>query len=358
MSRVPCWNPRIPFLSVVVSAAVAAAACADRSAPLLAPRPPHAFGTIYQDPPPPQCNDSTGRCDCTSNGGDSSCGPLPPSVPPPDSTKSSRLRILAAGGSNPERSFTTQAGERTLTLSADVAPAALAGVVTWAVVDEPTDRVQSVAPLTRPPNGSSSNVDLPSQTTARWERPHGTAWTDKALAFKVMAEAPNLSGGPPLRDSAVVRQRELDVLRQEYVDFKIPVPAAADVRTAADVAGATRFSWAELNQGDYRLAVLTPRLLQKLPELQAMTSYALRLNSVFRNPAHQRFHIKGGTATLSPHQYGTAVDLATYNDRTRWDALKDVSKRAGACVEPLKMSKLHHVHADWRPSAPVCPEGW
>ncbi|GJG85374.1 hypothetical protein tb265_05550 [Gemmatimonadetes bacterium T265] len=357
MSRESYPGPRLALVGL--TAALAAVSCADRITPL-APRPPHAFGIIGctgpggSHPCAPTCADSLSTCDCTSSGRDSSCVVVP--LPPIDSAPA-RLRIITAQGPNPEGSFTTRSGERTLTLAADVSPTTLAGAVAWTVADDPADRVQSAAPSTAPPNGASTSVDLPNQTATRWQLPHGTAWTDKALAFRVVAAVLG-AGGAPLRDSLVVRQREVDVLRQEYVDHGIPVPTAADTRTAADVAGVTRFGWAELNQGDYRFAVLTTRLLQKLPELEARAGTPLTLNSVFRNPAHQRFHIPNGAAKLSQHQYGTAVDLATFNDRARWDALKDVSKRAGACVEPLSISKLHHVHADWRPGAPVCPRGW
>lgn len=372
MSRVPCWTPRTTLASVIACAAISAAGCADRSPPLLAPRPPHNFGTrgcgtaegdIQCPPPPAPCSATDGTCDCDAPGSTSCAAPTPPGAgsPAADST-TPRLRIVTAQGPNPERSFTTRTGERTLTLAADTRPSMLAGMVTWTIVDDPADRVHSAASPVAPPNGPTATVDVPSQTTERWRLPHGAPWTDKALAFKVVAEAPGAGGGTPLRDSVVVRQRELDVLRQEYVDFKIPVPGAGDVKTAADVAGLTRFAWSELNQGDYGKAVLTSLLLNKLGEVEADAQYRLTLNSVFRNPAHQRHHIDvsggGSPAPVSQHQYGTAVDFHTPRNVRVWADLRDVVKRAGACAEPLRISTLNHVHADWRPGAPQCPANW
>lgn len=341
--------------------ALAAAACADHVPPPLAPGPPHRIGACGGPSTPcpatPPCDGP--QCDCAADGRDSSCDGVIVPLNPDSSTPS--LRIVVATGPNPQRSFTTRSGERTLALAAQVRPAALAGQTTWTVVDDPTDVVASAAPTTAPTPGPSSAVDVPAQSTDRWHQPHGTAWTKKALAFKVTAEA-SAFGLPPLRDSAVVRQREADVLRQEYLDFDIPVPAASDLKTAADVAGLTRFSWPQLNQGDYSTAVLTSTVLAKLNEIDVVTGYAMRLTSVFRNPAHQRFHIDvsggGPPAPHSQHQYGTAFDVATFRNLVTWNRFQKAAKAAGACTEPLKISTLNHVHADWRAGAPACPAGW
>ena len=152
------------------------------------------------------------------------------------------------------------------------------------------------------------------------------------------------------------------MLRQEYVDFGIPVPTPGDIRTPASVAGTTRFGWSDLNKGDYNVAVLTPVLLAKLNALDATAGGTLSLSSVFRNPAHHRFHVSvsGGAATalLSQHQYGTAVDIRTYRNTANWHRLRDLAKDADACAEPLNISTTDHVHADWRVGAPNCPKGW
>ena len=140
------------------------------------------------------------------------------------------------------------------------------------------------------------------------------------------------------------------------------MPTAGDVRTPGEVAGLTRFAWAQLNQGDYGMAVLTAVLLRKLEEVATRAGGTLSISSVFRNPAHHRFHVNvsGGfaTALLSQHQYGTAVDIRTFRVREQWARLRDYVKAAGACADPIGISTTDHVHADWRPSAPKCPPGW
>ncbi len=354
-------RPTPSALAGVVALAAASAGvsgCAERAAPLLAPRPPRAAGLcdlsrVASCVAPPCDAGAAATCVAPPD-------PAPPDPPPADTT-GPRLRITTAQGPNPARSFTTRRGERTLTLAADVRPAGLAGSVSWTVTDDPSDRVASVAPAA-PPNGTPAAVEVPAQPAARWRLPHGTSWADKALAFRVVAEAPSFFGPAPMRDAATVRQREVDVLRQEYVDFGIPVPAPDDVRSPADLVGLTRFAWSELNQGDYGVAVLAPVLLTKLGEMERAAGRALVLNSVFRNPAHHRFHMSvsggGRAAQLSQHQYGTAVDVATSRDRRTWDNLRAAAKSVGACAEPLNISTVNHVHADWRSGAPQCPKGW
>ncbi|HEY0780481.1 MAG TPA: D-Ala-D-Ala carboxypeptidase family metallohydrolase [Gemmatirosa sp.] len=307
-------------------------------------------------PENPDCHcDASGFC-CPQN---TFCNVAP--APPPDTT-AGRLRILWARGPNAEGSFTTLAGERTLALAAEAAPERLASSVTWSVVADPGDAARGVVSGGPPSPGATSSLDVARQTTERWRLPHGAPLSARALAFRVVAELPASGGRRATRDSIVVRQREVDVLRQEYADFGIAAPAARDVRTAADVAGQTRFAWSQLNQGDYSVAVITPVLVAGLNTLAAQWDEPLSLSSVFRNPAHHRFHISvsGGSAKalLSQHQYGTAVDIRTYRNARTWHRLRNIAKSAGACAEPLDISTSDHVHADWRASAPVCPRGW
>lgn len=311
-----------------------AAACADVAPPVTAPQP-------------------RASVDCP---GWDLCGE------PVDPTPSSRkLHVVAARGPNKDGSFTTVRGERTVTLTADALPSESAPQVRWTVSAAPA---AGVLPAVATPlaSGASAAADVPAQSAARWRLPHGAPLSARALAFYAVAELPGDLWQSALRDSVVVQQREVDVLRQEYADFGIPVPAASDVREAGDVAGATRFSWGQLNQGDYKVAVLSPRLIAGLNAFDALSGRTLVVTSVFRNPAHHRYHVSvsGGFATAlrSEHQYGNAVDVSTGRDKARWDELHAWAKQLGACAEPLRIATVNHVHADWRPAAPVCPPGW
>lgn len=363
------WIEQFSLVFALVLAA-ALAGCVDAAGPSPAAHARH--DEVGCDPsiglclPPemPPCTATNSECICDSEGRfccrrDANCHIADPGVALPTLAS---LRVLSARGPNPEGSFTTLTGERTLTLTAEVAPSGLSPTVTWSVVDDPSDALQANAFGMSAPNGAQSAADVPRQTATRWRLPHGSPLSARALAFRVVAELPADGTHPMLRDSVVVRQREVDVLRQEYADFGIPVPAARDAKTSAEVAGLTRFGWSDLNKGDYGVAVLTPVLLSKLGELDAKAGGTLSLSSVFRNPAHHRYHISvsGGSATasLSQHQYGTAVDIRTYRNAKNWAHLRDLAKTAGACAEPLKISTTDHVHADWRTGAPKCPPGW
>jgi hypothetical protein len=269
--------------------------------------------------------------------------------------------VVSARGPNLDGSFTTLPGERTIRLRAEVGAPPDAGWIRWEFAPPPGADVRPALP----PGlafGPDATTDMPAQSASRWRLPHGAPLSARALAVQVTAALPDLPDQPGLRDSTVVRQREVDVLRQEYVDFGLSVPTAAEVRAPADVAGTTRFSWAQLNQGDYNAAVLTPRLLAGLNAMDALSGRTLVPTSVFRNPAHHRFHIRvsGGFATAqkSQHQYGTAVDVSTGRDLRTWHRLYSWAKQLGACAEPLEIATVNHVHADWRPEAPDCPKGW
>ncbi len=375
MSRAPRRRRWFPFslLAALVPALIAAAtSCADLAAPVTPTRPRADVvlcqsETVCAPPGAPPCTATNDQCICDASG-ETCCARSmmcafptnPGSGSSPDSSR--RVRIVSARGPNPEGSFTTLRAERTLGFGAEATPGQLAPSVTWAVLDDPADAARAAAPTTPPPNGTQSAADVPQQTTVRWRLPHGSPLSARALAFKVVAELPAEAGRPAVRDSAVVRQREVDVLRQEYVDFGIPVPEANHVRKPSEIVGLTRFNWSDLNKGDYGVAVLTPALLAKLNELDAGARGTLSLSSVFRNPAHHRFHVSvsGGAATalLSQHQYGTAVDIRTYRNASTWSRLRDLAKRANACAEPRNISTTDHVHADWRTGAPNCPKGW
>ncbi len=347
----------------------ALAACVDAVAPSPAPQPRRELGLCNTDgvclePGAGACTTASPDCLCDPGGAycclrDAFCARAPG---PASDALAPQVRILWARGPNVEGSFTTLAGERTLAFAAEAVPAPLAPSVTWSVVDDPGDAVRAVAPSGSAPAGTSSSLDVSRQTTERWRLPHGAPLSARALAFRVVAELPASGGRRAARDSIVVRQREVDVLRQEYADFGIVVPSARDVVTPADVAGRTRFAWSQLNQGDYGVAVITPVLLAGLEAVSAQSDQPLALTSVFRNPAHHRFHINvsGGSAKalLSQHQYGTAVDIRTHRNLDTWHRLRNIAKSAGACAEPLTISTSDHVHADWRTGAPICPKGW
>lgn len=157
-------------------------------------------------------------------------------------------------------------------------------------------------------------------------------------------------------DAVTVRQHEFDTLQQEYEDFGVDQPGETSARTNLSVGG---ISWNQLNRGDYSIAFVDNRLIGGLEQLQGLVPFVVTLSSGYRNPVHHRYHIEvsggGSPAPYSIHQSGLAVDIQTGGDRARWEQLRRTAWGLGACVEPMTLSTVDHVHADWRPLTQCAP---
>ncbi len=245
-------------------------------------------------------------CNTLFAGADSieaSCGPLTG----PDSfavyfreaAPSVSVAIITAKGSNDGGSFTPRAGEQQITLEATVTPAALAASVHWSVVPAPEAAAETQAPGTIP-LGATSGFPVPTPAPGRWQAyGHPGDLNVKRLGYKATATVS--SGGtqyqstpPPTR----VYQDEVDVAREEYVELGVSrgVPARG-------VFGA-HFG----NRGDYGVAVINPDFDRSFVALELQWSPStLQVNSLYRNPVHNRWHVPGAANSL--HQYGCAADL-------------------------------------------------
>lgn len=188
----------------------------------------------------------------------------------------------------------------------------------------------------------------------------------KSLAFRVTATVRYRDG--EIRSApVVVRQDELDTIRQEYVEFgQRSVIARADLGRRGDErrnAGADYASWAAAD-----------RLLSKMPVMQALAKeqfgQEIFVTSGYRNPVHQLVHIRA-RAVNSPHLTGAATDWRILTGRPQgftvqqyFDALKRLTfdTRVNGCFEPAPTiidqsptRTLDHAHTDW----PVrCSAGW
>ena len=153
-----------------------------------------------------------------------------------------------------------------------------------------------------------------------------------------------------LKESTIT---ELDQLRNEYVERKIPVPKP---REFTQTKSSKKFKFSELNMGSYSWAVLRDVLLGKIDAIAVdmeNKKFRVQLNSVYRNPFHPN------SSGRSQHQYGTAVDIQVFDfnmsdseglrDEEDWKLLRVITdKYSPSYTEPLSQSGPGHVHVDWR----------
>lgn len=263
------------------------------------------------------------------------------------------VQVLSARGPNAGGSFTSAAGENQLALEARVTGVPPDTPIRWSLVDDPSDQVSSTPPS--PFNGGpTATATIPAQSLSRWNGiTHRAPLNRKALRYLVRASV-TVGASTVTSADVVVGQAERDALRQEYLDYQMPLPNAAWITSA--LAPGSPFSFDELNQGEYaNLAVIDPQLILNLTSLKNDAGYAFSFSSCFRDPIHHRQHITvsgGGTPVpRSNHQYGVAADIRTFMDRTRFRALRVKAWDLGACVEPPRISTYDHLHVDWRPPA-------
>jgi hypothetical protein len=284
------------------------------------------------------------------------------------------LEIVEVITQLPDSSFTSQTGENTIRLRAEVGDPAMAGRVKWEVVDDPADGVQS--PRVSAPDGLSTSftVGQPANPRNRWPATHPGELADKAMAYVIRAYYVT-DGGDTIWSAPVnLRQHEKDVLRQEYLDFrKATVPERAEL----GVFSTTHFSATELNFGDYTVFPAAQRMRTGIESFRTLVGAylvdagysfnGLTVTSSFRNPVHH--HVHSGLRTQeSQHLYGNAMDVRIWDlgpSRTEvFEEMKSIAKdpTVDACYEPEHVVRaasptrdLSHFHIDFRAA---CPAGW
>jgi hypothetical protein len=267
------------------------------------------------------------------------------------------LHVTSVAGHNQGGSFTSLAKEDTLTLSAKAVGLGPNPQVSWMIADD------SIGPLTViPPNsitaGLMTSVTVPAQSSSRYAplTAHPAPLNKLALSFVVTASSvppqPAIQSAP---DTIV--QSELDAMREEYVEYKIVVPPHSSWYTQQYPRVTAPGPITQLNFGDYTWSYIDPNLPTQLNTLQNLRQRTLTLISAFRDPLHQRLHIRvaGGTspttpAQLSQHQYGSAADIYVNNDSVTWSRMRALAGAANpaVCIEPwIKTHATHlHVHYD------------
>lgn len=138
------------------------------------------------------------------------------------------------------------------------------------------------------------------------------------LRYRIAAEASG--SGATVRSTPIeITQSLVAAIRQEYLDVGLrhgAPPSAWFNETKSLPEGPSN--------GDYPIGVANPAFVATLKRLERVwrADYQLpwTLNSYYRNPIHNRFHVGGsgsGPVSNSWHQFGCAADLQTFPRLTR-----------------------------------------
>ena len=147
---------------------------------------------------------------------------------------------------------------------------------------------------------------------------------------------------------------ERDQIIAEYATFGINLSPTCNSFTQS--AHSVFFTFAELNVNNpYTWAIIRSPLTAPssvgygLDKWRQSYGSARNTTSVYRAPAHNKA-VNG--VSDSRHMFGDAVDLLNQSQhQSEWDAMVTAAGLTGAkadYIEPLSISGLPHVHADWR----------
>jgi hypothetical protein len=273
-----------------------------------------------------------------------------------------------------DTAFTSVAGENRIRLRAKLPAEFQSAEVTWQVEQGVGNTWVSVSV----PPGKETEIAVTSPTQmTRYQGVHPNTPALRAeglkrqrIQYRVSAVARQGSRSAQSH-TLVVPQAMMAAIRQEYLDLGLR-------------RGAPPLSWFTevgrlprgLIYGDFDVAVAEPEFMERLAQLEQVwkNDYKLKwqLNGLFRNPVHNRFHVRGGgsgTVSNSWHQFGCAADLQTFpvltggratpldstNARQFWDALTAEARELDFDVEPrdknpsrpgAAYSGVGHVHIE------------
>lgn len=252
-----------------------------------------------------------------------------------------------------DSAFTTASDENRIRLRAKLPIGYESAEVIWRVEQGTGDGWVSVTV----PEGRETEIVVTSPTeTTRYQGVHPNTPALRAerlerqrLQYRVSAVA-RRGSLTAQSHTLTIPQSMRAAIRQEYLDLGLR-HGAPPLQWFTEVGRLPQ----GLIHGDFEVAVAEPEFMQRLAKLEQIwkTEIGLRwqLNGLFRNPVHNRFHVRGGgsgTVSNSWHQFGCAADLQTFpaltggratqldsiNARQFWDALAEESRRLDFDVEP------------------------
>jgi hypothetical protein len=336
----------------------------------------------------------------TTAGGDSASASVTVRVKEDDEPLT--IEMLDAEYPLADKSFTTLANERVITLHARTSKPARDADIEWEVIDDPNDHVESFVGVGSAKAGPNTTLEAHAwedptlEGTPRWRALHScpdgqvkevcsanhnpVSLDYKAISYSVVAFV--MDKGKRIETKPlIVKQNVVDVLRQEYIDFdhSDQIPSR---ETLLATRGSTYFAVSELlGNSDYaattpKLGWLEPQLLNGLDNVRTYYGKPVRVNAGYRNPVHNWVHVgldQHYTASrTSNHMFGFASDLFTGKQKEVFYELSTAGALAGACMEPPDVfftKVLHvsrgslitdwdHVHVDWIPGANACNSEW
>jgi len=246
------------------------------------------------------------------------------------------LTLVKAQGPNPGGSFSAKPGENQIALQAQVTPVNLSSAVTWRIEEDPSHYPLSPLPSSSP-QGADASFTVRVLGPGRWPGKHAASLQlePKQLSYKVTAMVTDGTGQVRESETKLVTQDEIDTEREEYVELGVSRGVPARGMFGAHFG----------NSGDYRVAVINPGFDGSFVALElAWGPSTLQVNSLYRNPVHNRLHVSGAANSL--HQYGCAADLQTFpvlpvfptlpelqKAQNYWDLLRDAAVDVGFDVE-------------------------
>jgi hypothetical protein len=272
-------------------------------------------------------------------------------APPPDS-----LTVTSVAGSNAGGSFTSLAREDTLSLNAKAVGLGPSPQLLWMIADDSIGQLTVI-----PPNsmtaGLMTSVTVPAQSSSRYATLTAHPAPLSKLALRFVVTASSVPPQPAIQSAPdTIVQSELDAMREEYAEYKIAVPPHSSWYTQQYPRVTAPGPITQLNFGDYTWSYIDPDLPTELNALQNLRQRTLTLISAFRDPLHQRLHIRvaGGTsptapAQLSQHQYGSAADIYVNNDSVTWSRMRALAGAANpaVCIEPWAKTHATHLHVHY-----------
>lgn len=228
-----------------------------------------------------------------------------------------------------------------LTASAKILPdrihAQFASGISWELPADPASGPSTT--LTGQGETWTPQIDVPPH--GKKERPGPLSYTFKA---KVTVFGNTWEASP-----IIVTQRSPDLVRQQYVDHAIKVPARADFLSNRIPLWQAVVNGEAATQTAYEAWVRETR--------QRDTTYRLANNrsSTYRTPEYNESLTERGSADQSLHQYGWAVDWSPIPDEggrpAKQDDCTEIARRAelyGGATYSYCAARTTHVHAQWR----------
>lgn len=236
---------------------------------------------------------------------------------------------------NDGKSFTTFDGENRVVLQARLLPATLdQNLIHWNTEDDPNDHITSGIAQMEASYGPSNALRM-RFTSVGGGVPVAPSGRPLPLSYVVTAEA-TVPGKVVITSMRTVKQDEIDKCRQEYIDWKAPIP---DLGNHLSYAPRSKFIQGIAGDfGGYKdcYANIYPTQEAQVAFNLRNAGHLLNINSGYRSPRHNMLTVHSSTS--SPHLFGDAVDITpTDTSPAGWQELWEAPE--ARCPKALEYDK-------------------